>query len=262
MKSFLSKFFVYFLAPLVTVILGVMKVPDLIEPMKKDYPKLTNFLDYFTIIGTVFIYYFSIFSPHKKYEKAQKRKWEAMEKLAARMIEDYPEFKFSINIMFVKYWIFYRIEPLKGNPDKAKFTWLGKIFDEPRELTGESVQRKFRLTTNQGVCGKAYRDGRETNKKNVQGFVLLPELVDEQSEKMNNFTTKQKQQTAEIIFVASCPLIIKEKEGDKQKKKAIGVLNIESKELVTATLFTNEGVKDNFLEKVANLGNIFTTLHV
>jgi hypothetical protein len=262
MKSFISKSIVYFLAPAVTIILGLMKIPNFTEKWVPKGTFLAGFLDYFTIAGTVLIYYFSIWAPHRKYEKAKKSKWEALEKLAKVLSEDYADYNLSINIMLVKRSIFYRIEPKQGMPEKTKISVYGKVFTKARELTGYGLPIHLRLTLNQGVCGKALREGSETSKFNVKGVVLIPEFLTPQIETDNNFTTKQRFLTKDVVFVASCPLIIKKKEEDGFKKKQLGVLNVESKELASAQFFVDPELRNKFYEKIANLGNIFNILHV
>lgn len=259
MNRFISRSIVWFLAPAITVLLGLMKLPHLTEKIPKS---LVIFFDIFTVIGTIFIYYFSIWAPHKKYEKAQKSKWDAMEKLAKALSEDYADYKFSINIMLVAWRPFYSIEPQKGNPEKKKFSWGGKVFIRARELAGNSVPLNLRITINQGVCGKALREGNETSKSNVKGVVFLSEVMTPHIEADNNFTTEQKNLTNDVVLVASCPLIINQKDGDASKKKKLGVLNVESKELISAQLLADAALQDKFYEKIANLGNIFNTLHV
>ena len=65
-----------------------------------------------------------------------------------------------------------------------------------------------------------------------------------------------------FIIVASCPLVINEKEGDVEKWKRIGVLNVESRVLGSVALVLEPDSKEKFHEKIASLGNIFITLHV
>jgi len=49
---------------------------------------------------------------------------------------------------------------------------------------------------------------------------------------------------------------------DGFKKKQLGVLNVESKELASAQFFVDPELRDKFYEKIANLGNIFNILHI
>lgn len=56
----------------------------------------------------------------------------------------------------------------------------------------------------------------------------------------------------ELSVVISCPLIIKEKGGNQERIKNIGVLNIQSKIPEAASLFTteNEIEKEVYIEKL------------
>lgn len=259
MGVFLSKFIVYFLAPLITILLVVMKLNGW-QDFAKQHQNWSFFLNGLTILGTAFIYYFSIFSPHKKYEKTKKRKWELMEKQAVKLNDDYNnEYQFSINIMLAHWTPVYLIEPRKGNREKKKVSFNGKIFAPARRLTGQAVHPNFRMSVNQGVCGDAFKEGKETSKHFVKSAVLLPEL---QQDKDYNFTKEQESYISGLIIVASCPLVINEKEGDVEKWKRIGVLNVESRVLGSVALVLEPDSKEKFHEKIASLGNIFITLHV
>lgn len=257
----MKQFIVYFLAPLITLLLAAMKVPDW-TGLAKVYPFISGLLDWFVVLGSGFIYYFSILSPHRKYESAQKKKWEAMEKLAKQLCTDYKEYELGVNVMLVKTKYFYWLEPSKKRLGKKKFTLRGKVFSSARELSGAGVSPEFILTINQGVCGSAFRNGQDTNKSFVKGVVLLPEVLTPEVIAENNLTEEQNKLTEGIVFVAACPLIIKRKVGDTHIKRAIGVLNVESRVFESVILFSDTGLQDKFYEKIADLGNIFNTLHV
>lgn len=257
----MNKVIVYFLAPLITLVLAYLKfAPWWTDDFKTRHPVVSNFIEYSVLAGTAFIYYFSILSPHRKYEKAVKSKWDAMEKLSKRLDEDYQGvYKFGINVMLTRIAFFYSIEPKPGAPDKQKFSLYGRIFRVARELVGDPIHEKFKLTINQGVCGSVYREGKETSKDYIKGSILLPELV---GEKNFNFSTKQKEYTKDLILVVSCPLILNKKEGDSFKRKKIGVLNVESRVFDSVDLLLDPAKQDKFYEKVANLAYLFITLHV
>jgi hypothetical protein len=226
-----------------------------------------TWIDIFIVFATIFIYYHSILSPFKLFEKLSKKKWDIMKQLASKLNDDYDKkFDFNFSIMLVRPAFAYFIEPSSTNKwiswlsrDRRQFSLFGRILDVVWDHGSNGVPPKFRLTINQGVCGKAFREGRETNKHNIKGAVLLPELL---SGHDFNLNSKQKRETDGLILITSCPLVISDKEIDGLRKKVVGVLNIESRSLAAAELLAEESSRDKFYEKIANLANIYLNLHV
>jgi hypothetical protein len=266
MKHKIRKFIVYFLAPLVTMLLAFMKVPDFADKLKSIHADLGKWLDYFVILATAFIYYFTLWSPLKLFERQAKKKWDIMKELANRLNEDYDKkFDFNFNVMLVNLGVGYYIEPIDRKNWYSWFSWKGRQFSFYGKILkvvwdhgNNGISPNFRMTINQGVCGKSFQEGKETSKQNVKGAVLFPELLDGHDFKLND---EQKRMTDGIILIASCPLVIKDKDVDRQKKKVIGVLNVESRCLDSPELLVETPTRDKFYEKIANLANIYLNLH-
>ena len=190
-----------------------------------------------------------------------------MKQLSSKLNDDYDKkFDFNFNIMLVKDSFWYFIEPSSANKwiswlswNRRQFSLFGKVLKVVWDHGSSGIPPKFQMTINQGVCGKAFREGRETNKHNIKGAVLLPELLTGHDFNLNS---KQKRDTDGLILIASCPLVINDKEIDGLRKKVVGVLNIESKSMAAAELLAEEGTRDKFYEKIANLANIYLNLHI
>lgn len=256
----MRKFIIYVLSPILTFLLGYLKFSP---PSNNDDPIFYNIAGWFTLIGSVFIYYVTMWSPSKLYDKSKNRKWDAMKELAKKLNADYNnEYNFGVNVMLVHRRILFRLEPSEKDPNKLKKSWFKKRLKVAREFGVEGadpVHPRLRLSINQGVCGDAFRNGRETSAKYVKGAVLLEELLPADNFNLNRF---QMDMTKGLVIVVSCPLIINDKDGDQQKIKKIGVINVESKVDTSSILLTDETNMSIFFEKVVFLGKIFNTLHV
>ena len=82
---------------------------------------------------------------------------------------------------------------------------------------GQGVNRRLRITTNQGACGKAFSEGKfngaDLTSGNVSRF---------------NFNEEQIRMTSDLKFVLSVPLISGEETVDYVNHGVKGVLNVES----------------------------------
>lgn len=255
----MKQFIIYFLAPSITLLLAVMKLPGWNNFMKK-YPVTGNLLGWFTVVGNVIIYYFLL--PYRKYEDAQKKKWDMMEKLADEFCNEFKEYDFSVHIMFAKTRYCFYIEPSKKKPGKRKFTWIGKVFEQPRELAGRGVSPELRFTINQTAYGKAYRGAPDTDPRSIKHGIISPGKSTEKNMLDNNLTREQIELMHGIVNIFSCPLVSTKKVGDKYIKKVFGVLNVESRVENFEKLIADPALKKMFFAKITELSRIFNTLHV
>jgi len=255
----------YIIAPLVIILTGVLKITDWSNDIKTFSQELYSTLEFLSLCGAVYIYYFSIFSPYKKYQKLQNRKYEVIEDLFKELNTDYPGMNLSLNIMLVKDGFMIRREPKKNDNTKTKFQWKQKVFYVLRAYNDE-VAKSLKFTTRQGLCGKVYKEvSEQPSKTYAQGCVVGGKrlnLIPHHGIDMN-LTTQQEQLTNDLVIVVSCPLIVKKGEGDNQTKKVIGVLNIHSKEEDSVKLLTDtDKVNEIFYRKVGLIGKIFVQLHI
>jgi hypothetical protein len=254
------KFLVYVLSPLIALLLVLVRIPDFDDWLKKINPKAPLAVSIILVIGTLFSYYLTVFSPYKLLEKVAKKKWPILAERVAMLNADYNgQYDLSFNIMIPRRGFCYLIEPSKNDSAKPKFSISGMVFKVIWKSENASMHPGLRLTVNQGVCGDAYRSASATNPQNVQGAALIPS---EMPKYKFNFTERQKELTADLMMVASCPLIINEKGMKNEKTRTIGVLNVECRTLGSEDLILDHVKRKEFYVKIAKLSNLYLNLHV
>jgi hypothetical protein len=254
------KFIVYVLSPLIALLLIIVKIPDFEKWIKEQNEYMPYIISGILVIGTLFNYYLTVFSPYKILEKLGKKKWQILAERMAMLNADYGgKYSFNCNIMIPKTRCCYRLEPSTKDGNKLKFTMVGKIFKVIWASDGSGVHPKLKITVNQGACGDAYTNGAATTPQNIKGAILTPDRLKEYEFKFNE---QQKKLTKDLIIVVSCPLIIKEKGMKDETLKRIGVLNIESKVPASEILLTDTEQQKEFYVKIAALSNLYLNLHV
>ncbi|MCF6405351.1 hypothetical protein L3C95_20770 [Chitinophaga filiformis] len=189
-----------------------------------------------------------------------------MKELAIKFNEEYDSnFDFSFSVMLIKTSIFHCLEPAEANSLDMQFVWkgrrfsfFGKVLKVVWDHGSNGIPPNYRMTLNQGICGKAFQEGKETNTHNIVGVTLLAELLKGHNFKLNEM---QKKSVQGIVIVASCPLVIKDKGVDRQRKEVIGVLNVESRSFDSARLLLDENARKIFFQKITNVANIYLNLH-
>jgi len=145
-------------------------------------------------------------------------------------------FELRINVMLAKHKFLFRKEPKYDEQGKRKLTLLGKRFDffwvSPNMNFYED--RNLRLTTNQGVCGEAYRSG---------GIKMADLIVENPA--TYNLCKEQIEKTKELIFILSCPIRRLDYRTDRLRDKIIGVVNFDSRtegveEFINDDVFLND----------------------
>lgn len=242
------------------LILLLVKIPIFDDWAKKINPNAEYYISRFLILGTLYNYYLTVFSPYRMLEKLAKRKWIVLAERVAMLNSDYNgKFDFSCNIMIPRRRFFYRIEPTSNGSNKQRLTIWGDVFKVIWKSENAHFPQDLKITINQGVCGQAFRDASATNPQNVKGAVLTPEKLKNYN---FNFTKKQLELTANLRIVASCPLVINEKGIKNEKNKVIGVLNIECIIEGSEKLIEDHASRKDFYVKLAKLSNLYLNLHV
>ncbi len=241
-------------------------MPDFCEKLKSMHPDLGIWLDYFVILATVFIYYYSFWSPLKLFESQARKKWEVMKYMATNLDDDYGrKFNFNFTIMLVQTSFCYYIEPVKENlvlawlsRKRRRFSLYGKILKVIWHHGIYCAPLNFRMTINQGFCGWAFREGNETSWGNIKGGILRQEIADADSTRLND---EQRKLNEAVVIAASCPLVLIDKDVNGLKKKVIGVLNVESRSPASEELLLDASKKYKFYERVVALSRIYINLH-
>lgn len=228
----MRKFIYVIVAPLVTIILLILKFPNIETKLKTIDANAVIYIQVFLIAATAFTYYVTMYSPYAKYEELAKKRWFLIQVYAERFQQQYREYQLNFNIMVPKTRYFYCIEPKDKNPaagaagssstggqnskQEKKFTFRGKIFKVVWN-SGQGVNRKLKITTNQGACGKAFSEGR-----------IFSADYAAQQKPVSNFNEEQERLVSDLKFVISVPLVSYDEKIEYVNNKVQGVLNVES----------------------------------
>lgn len=248
MRKFIRFLTLYF-APFVSALLILLRVK------RVDAYLIEHGIPPWTIgvslaAGIILVHVFTIISPYKKYEKLDKNKWVLFSYLAEKLKRDYKKgkngFDLRVNIMVPQRRILFRAEPSTKKGDKKRFSWWGKIFEIVWESEQAYTSKRLEITTNQGVCGMAYRDGK----------LYAKDLTGGKSDEYN-FTNSQYKLTSDLTFVISCPIFKEDSHySGRPTGKVIGVLNIESSAR-NANQILNSNVKFvELCEEIISISNV------
>jgi len=123
------------------------------------------------------------------------------------------------------------------------------VFKDVWNLGDTRIDQLLKISTKQGVCGKAFKSG------NLYGaqFVSTPATK-------YNFTTKQLKLTEDLKIVVSCPINVIEEQAEEQSGKIIGVLNAESDSSGSKLLILDNNIRKNFYKELIVLSILCSKL--
>jgi hypothetical protein len=244
----LLRFFTLYITPLIAVIILLLRIPAVESLLKEKDQDGPAYIAGLLVFCTILNHLITVFSPFKKYERIARNKWAILDFIAERFVAKYQAMNFNIrlNIMIAEPAYFHFIEPKKKNNRKRRFTFAGKVFKVIWCYGNQKADKKLLITTNQGVCGKAYTHG-----KGVVG-AATPWNLDN-----FNFNTEQINLTQHLIIVASCPIFGSENYLNRQNDKIIAVLNVESDSVGSEVLIHDPQRYDTFAVDIVTLTRIF-----
>ena len=192
-------------------------------------------------IGIVIIFLFllnqlqSVYFPFKRWEITRLNLLDQQSEVLIKQANE-AGFELRINVMLAKRKFFFRKELKDDEPDKRKLTLFGKRFDFFWVTSNMNFHedRNLRLTTNQGVCGEAYRNG---------GIKIADLTVENPA--TYDLCEEQREKTKDLIFILSCPIRKLDHRTDRLRDKVIGVVNFDSRtEGVEALINDDEFLND------------------
>ncbi len=239
---------VYLVSPLIATLLVLLKNPLLQKKISGNSWEDTA--NWALIGGTLYTYYFSIWSPYAEWLKMRRQNWSTLNESAEKIRQIYADrYDLSMNIMIPERKFFYFIEPLSENLNRTKFSWTGKVFKVVWNFGSNHVKRYLRFTINQGSCGHAY----------VEEEITVNDFSTQPSQNFN-FTNKQIDATSSLTMLISYPIIAKVDEAYEQNIKILGVLNIESRTPGADKLLTVQADWDLLYKNITNLAATFIKL--
>ncbi len=103
------------------------------------------------------------------------------------------------------------------------------------------VNQQLKITTNQGVCGKAF---------NSADKVYGAEFVSNPKPTTFKFNKKQMELTSHLVIVASFRIIEETNTPERKSNKVVGILNAESDTASSQVLITDPARQKEFYEEI------------
>jgi hypothetical protein len=248
----MRKFFTVYIPPLIGVILILIKLPN-IETWLKEKSTHSDFYIGVLLIGTTILTHFiTVISPFKKYEKLEKNKWILIDNITSdRFLGQrlFPGYHLVANIMVPKRVFFSKLEPCKAEKTFDKIKCFKKSFFKkllkPIWLSPEhSMNKKFKLTTNQGVSGRAFSEG-------VAALVNIPVSIKEL-----NLNEKQMTSISGNGFVISYPIFAFDEKYNRLGTKIIGVVTLSCNQIGSELLIDNLANRQTLTRTVVEFSKV------
>lgn len=246
----MNKLLHFILTPLIAVLLVVLKIPEAEEEIGSWYENAHVYIIGLLVVATIYNYYITVLSPYKTLQASKKKRWERLDQEAEKIIQAFntsSSFDLSFNIMIPHRKLLSRYEPGTNSV-------FPKVFKVVWSCGTHHVNSHLKFTTNQGACGKSYRD---------EDFCVfdLQKMRTENADlaKTFNFTAEQVRLTEKVIMVASCPIILKENEPDAQRREIIGVLNVECHMNNSGVFASDPAKREALYVNMKILTNIYAT---
>ncbi|OKS88187.1 hypothetical protein [Mucilaginibacter polytrichastri] len=250
----MKRFLIVFLTPLVTSVAILIRF-DFVQSVLKSYfgTNSGDIIGSILLLLSLYIYYFNIYIPFVTYERIAKSRWTALQQTIEGFILGYSGImELNVNIMIPERKYFKRIEPVINNKKKKKFSRRVEVFKIIWQDEKSSIDQRFKLTINQGLCGEVYKAGKRT-----EGAALISS---ELGKYKFNFTEDQESLTKDLVILASCPIKIFEQTQDGLSKKVIAVLNVESKTLGSEEWILDRGKRNTFFKSIDDLEKLIRNL--
>ena len=243
----MKRFLALYLTPVVAATLILLRIPQAESFLKgHDIAPLT--IGALLAAATLVNHSVNIFSPFKKYEKLEKNKWILFDRLVDDFVKQYDEkaVKLRLNIMVPERKYAYQLEPSKNEPEQLRRSWVGQIFKVVWYSKNANVNRKLRLTINQGICGKAYQEGDIFGKDFTQPDVST-----------FNLSKFQLEIVRDLRMLISAPIFEPDSMyNNKPSDKIVGVLNVESLSINSPNLLSKEADRVKIYEEIASLATV------
>lgn len=173
------------------------------------------------VIGTMINHLITVYSPYKKYERWAKNRWFFLERESKVLVDKYKTqgIDLRFNIMTPKISLLNWIEPFKiKGREFRKPRLFSKVFAVIWSSGNYGVNKQLRITTNQGVCGRAF---------NSADLVYGTHFLDNHKPTFK-FNKEQMELTGRLVIVASFRIMEEANTPESKSNKVIGVLNAES----------------------------------
>lgn len=242
----MKKFLNVFVTPLLSSIIILIHIPAVEKWLKIEEWINPMYLTIGVVSCVILSHIIGVISPLNKYEKLEKNKWALINELARLVIEDpfFSKYNLTANVMIVKRPFFNQREPHPKNSEKRRWAFFCPMFKFIWSYNGKAIDKRVKLTINQGSSGMAYR----------QGDVVLKHAHLENWDDFN-LNVEQKKAISDLQLIISCPIFAFDK-YNKPTDKIIGVLNVSSNSKSVKLLIKRPEDRRILCEKTAHFSHI------
>jgi hypothetical protein len=213
----MRRFFTLYVPPIIAAILVVIKIPGFDKWLKEQSEYSAFILGAILVGATVLTHFITVISPFKKYEKLEKNKWILVDNITSKFLGQHLFNGFNIvgNIMVPRKVFYTKLEPCICNTAIEKIKCFrgrfGKKILKPIWLSNNhTLSKKFKITTGQGVSGKAFSDG-------IAAIVDITKSINDL-----NLNEKQKKVISGNGFVISYPIFAFDEKYSRLGTEIIG----------------------------------------
>ena len=219
---------------IVQIILSFPSIYSYLSKLAKDLKLDQSIIQ--IAIGLILIILFiihqcnSVLRPFNKFEKT---KLKFLDKDSSDMIKEYEShgYQLRINVMLAKRSFLGHSEPKKKNKEKKKISFFPNKFKII--WTSENMRyhedKELNLTTNQGVCGEAFKN------KAIKMANLMIKNPEEY-----NLNREQLEKTKNLKFVLSCPIYEIDYMNLRFTNKVLGIVNFDGTSPGSEQLIMNQ----------------------
>lgn len=243
-----------FLALIITPIIGILILALHLPYIQELLSGENQYIDIYILLSFVVLilinHILTIVSPLKKYEKFNKQKWYILSVLTDQVMKNYNDYDLRFNLMIPKRKWFCRLEPKKdlGNTvERRKLSIVCKVFDFVWWTKDNQINKKLKMTINQGLAGDVYASCLgNCHKFGIGG-------------KKFNFNKEQLELTKDLKFLMSYPVLKNDQEYEgKKTDKVLAVINAESDSHKSLELFLpeNKNLRDKLTSDLIMLADI------
>ncbi len=213
----MQKIALLYILPVLSIIIILVRLPEADRWLRNRYvnaPFITT-----AILGgsTILTHLITVVAPLRRYESLEKNKWDLLDNMVSGYL-DHDIFRNApmvANIMIPKRVLYCRREPPSTEKNIGKRI-LSRLFVRRLDIvwlsSTHALNRQFKITTRQGVTGRAYTMGKTV-------ILDMPGSIDKL-----NLTADQKALLSGNGFVASTPIFSFDRKYKRLTQKVIGVV--------------------------------------
>jgi hypothetical protein len=240
-----------YVTPILGVIIILVKLPEVDEWIRENYTNAPFLIAVILGGATLLIHVINVISPFKKYEKLEKNKWILIDSITSDFLGNklFPGNNVVANVMTPKRVLYCKLEPCECKSIKEKIIcfWKALFVKRLKPIwlsTNHTLDKRFKITTNQGVSGRAFSLGKAA-------IVDIPNSINDL-----NLNAKQKEAISGNGFVISYPIFALDEKYNRLGTKIIGVVTLSCSDLGAEELIKTPENRNLLTEKIVDFSKI------